>query len=105
MTRIDRWCRGLAIASLLIAMSSSATLIDLGVVTRDTDTGLDWLDLTESGGIGYDGVAFGFGGFLADGWQIANEAQVCDLLSNHGVPMASCPALPAISSLETRTLP
>jgi len=48
-----------AIAAFLGLMAfgvANAAIIDLGNVTRDTGTGLDWLDLTETRGMRWEEV-------------------------------------------------
>ena len=93
MIRSTRRLRhGLAILPmLLVGLPSQAALIDLGNVTRDTDNGLDWLDLTQTQGFTRAEVAGGAGGFLAQGWSIASETQVCGLFSTHANPSTPCP--------------
>lgn len=94
--------KGLAafIAALAIgsAPPASATLlvVDLlapgdGLVTHDTETGLDWLDLTPTRGLSWDDVLGGAGGWVADGWRHANAAEVCDLYDRHGLAPQPCP--------------
>lgn len=55
-----------------------------GLVTRDPETGLDWLDL---GGVttnlSYDDIQGGAGGWLASGWRYATQAEVCALFVAH----------------------
>lgn len=64
-----------------------------GLVTRDTDTGLDWLDLTQTTNLSYDDVVGGAGGWVADGWGYAGTAQVCDLFSKLGSVPSPCPGM------------
>lgn len=82
---------------LILANAAAAVLVqgDLntpgdGLVTRDTDTGLEWLDLTETTNLSYDDVVGGAGGLLAGGWRYATAAQVCDLFEKLG-SAPSCP--------------
>ena len=58
--------------ALLFAVSAGATLIDMGLVTRDTDQGIDWLDLTETDGLSATDALAAFAGF-----QVATSSQVC----------------------------
>lgn len=69
----------------LSTSSAQAILIDNGVTTRDTDTNLDWLDLTQSINRSYNDVAgqFGVGGDYA-GWRHASVAEVTTLFLNAG---------------------
>ena len=80
------------IASAIIASPVSATLIDLGNITRDTTMGLDWLDLTESVDFSFAQIQAGAGGFAAAGWQHATTAEVCALFGNHATAPAPCPS-------------
>lgn len=43
-------------------------------ITFDTDTGLSWLDVTESVGLSYADVEAGAGGFVTEGWR---HATIC----------------------------
>ncbi len=56
----------LVATALILAISSSANaaIIDLGNITRDTGTGLDWLNVTESRNLSYNQVTaqMGIGG-------------------------------------------
>ena len=74
----------IAALALLLSPAANAVLIDAGDITQDTDTGLEWLDLTESAGFSVDDVLAGAGGFLADGWSIAHVADVDQLFINAG---------------------
>jgi len=56
-------------------------------VTLDTDTGLEWLDLTESQGLSYNEVVAGMGaGGTYEGWRYASVAEVYGPLTNAGIP-------------------
>ncbi len=46
----------LTTASLCLASISSATIIDKNYFTRDTESGLDWLDVTKTVGQSFDTV-------------------------------------------------
>jgi hypothetical protein len=64
------------------------------LVTRDTSTGLDWVDLTESTGLSFNQIQAGAGGFLADGWRHGTGGQVCAVMSAVVSPLsppARCP--------------
>jgi len=74
----------LMLLASLLALPAAAELLEIdlaapgdGLVTRDTATALDWLDLTESAGLSFADVEAGAGGFTADGWRYATEAEVC----------------------------
>ena len=87
-----------AVAILATPDRASAVLIvtDLltpgdGWVTRDTETDLDWLDVFLTQNLSYDDVQGGAGGWIADGWRHATEAEVCDLFERHGLVPVPCP--------------
>ncbi len=62
------------------------------LITRDTETGLDWLDLTETTGLSYDDVGAGSGNtWAANGWRHATTPEVCDLLLKLGLGPTPCP--------------
>jgi hypothetical protein len=95
-------------SALLLAFPAEAQLesIDLmspgdGLVTRDTQTGLEWLDLTLTAG---QSVAYWLGsncngvpecppgGWFQAGWRIAVASEVCDLLNQiDSDPDPPCP--------------
>lgn len=66
---------------MLLGAPASATLLDLGSITRDTASGLDWLDVSESVGFTFDEIEAGVGGFGQAGWRHANTAEVCGLFT------------------------
>lgn len=76
--------RTLALTSLLfLPIFSHATIVDLGTITRDTETGLDWLDVTETRGLSYNQVTAQMGvGGAYEGWRYATASEV-DLLITH----------------------
>ena len=55
------------------------------LLTRDTATGLDWLDLTQTVGLSYTAVAGGAGGWTALGFGFASVTQVATLFANAGL--------------------
>jgi hypothetical protein len=66
---------------LLAPVPARAVLIDLGNSTVDTDTGLEWLDLTLTDGLSFND-ALGTNFVLVDGYQHATAAQVNTLWLN-----------------------
>src|SRR5262245_7557925 len=73
-------------ALALYAPPATATLIPVegGLVTRDTNSGLDWLDLSLTAGITYNQIMAGAGGWLADGWRYATGAELCSMVRSEG---------------------
>jgi len=89
----------LLLSCFLIAGTSNAALISMndsifgdGSVTKDTDTNLDWLDLTISTNrsygdlVGSDGSSEFIVGGDFEGWRYASLLEVQTLLANHGFP-------------------
>ena len=75
----------------LAGADGSAALIDFGDFTRDTSTGLDWLDVTLTQNKTTNVILGGWGGYIDAGWSYASEAQVCALFGALGDPISSCP--------------
>lgn len=75
---------------LLISLPANSALIDLGPVTRDTSTNLDWLDLTETNGRSYNDVSseLRVGGEF-EGWRHATSEEALTLWANFGLPVPS----------------
>lgn len=88
-----------AICSLLAASGASANLIQVdlatpgdGLVTRDTSTGLDWLNLSLTTNLSYDDVMAGVGNsWLAQGWRYATTGEVCGLATEQLGAPTPCP--------------
>ena len=83
--------------ALLVGSRAAAELVEIdlvtpgdGLVTRDTVTGLDWLDLTETTLLSYTDVVTGAGGYTAAGWRHATGDEVCALFANELAPVP-CP--------------
>jgi hypothetical protein len=80
---------GLIIAAIA-PQSAQATLLgrDLnaigdGLLTRDTVTGLDWLDVTQTKGRSFDEVLAGFGNYTTQqGFRFATTSEVSSLFSS-----------------------
>jgi hypothetical protein len=65
---------------LSVSTLANATLIDNGDYTTDTESGLDWLDWTETVN---DTQAEALLEFSGDGWRIATSSEAQDLFENH----------------------
>jgi hypothetical protein len=94
MTRITAFVTASAV--LWLSISAGATLIEVdlaasgdGLITRDTDTGLDWLDLNLTLNLSYDEVAADIGVGLPAGFRYATESEVIALFAGAGVPVPS----------------
>ena len=75
-------------AALLGASAvASAFPVDFGYFSRETSTGLDWLDVRATAGISYNDVRAGAGGWTNSGWRYASGAEVRHLFEAAlGVP-------------------
>lgn len=71
--------------SLAVSMSANASIVDLGNITRDTDTGLEWLDVTETRGLSFNQVTAKMGkGGIYEGWRYATMAEFDQLITDFG---------------------
>ncbi|HEY9068480.1 MAG TPA: PEP-CTERM sorting domain-containing protein [Burkholderiaceae bacterium] len=67
--------------------AAQAQLIDHGLTTLDTQTGLEWLDLSASTGLSFAQVSAGFGvGGAFEGYRYATSSEVSHLLGDFGLP-------------------
>ena len=75
----------LAASILLVSGQANAALIDNGILTTDTTSGLDWLDLTETKGLSYDYVysQLSIDG-IYEGWRYATVAETSYLFQQFG---------------------
>ncbi|HVP13991.1 MAG TPA: hypothetical protein VMS88_00525, partial [Terriglobales bacterium] len=70
--RLAPWLAAVALAGSAHADLVAADLFSAGdgLVTRDTDSGLDWLDLPGlTTNLSYDAIQGGAGGWIAGGWR------------------------------------
>jgi len=69
----------------VVTFNASAVLVDNGDFTTDTRTGLDWLDITQTGGASYNDVTAQLGvGGLFEGWVYASSTQVSEFFTSAG---------------------
>lgn len=90
-----------AVLSLTLALAppAGAALIEVdlftagdGLLTRDTATGLEWLDLTATTGRSYQQVLADVGGWRSLGFRHATGTEVCAFFAAHAfAPGPSCP--------------
>ena len=72
-----------------------------GLLTYDSASGLEWLDLTETYSLfGRDVLANISGGGIWDGFHIATREEVSSLWSNAGIPFFGGPARPLYNSVS-----
>ena len=88
-------------AGLLFANPASAALIEQdlfaagdGLITFDDQTGLEWLDLTETTNLSYNDVETDGGGWLSLGFRHATGAEVCDLMAAYAAFDPGCSGSP-----------
>ncbi len=72
------------IAIILGNSSINAAIIDNNTFTTDTNSGLDWMDVTETSGISYDEVSVQLGvGGTYEGWRYATDIEFNTLVGNY----------------------
>jgi len=86
--------------ALLLAGAARAELMEAsfyvagdGLVTRDTESGLEWVDPTVTAGLSYEQVSNNALGLIAGGWRYATTGEVCELLGHMGFAPAPCPGV------------
>jgi len=85
------WKLATITTALVLSTSVNAALIDNGLLTTDTESGLNWLDLTETNGMTFKEVSsqLSIGGQF-EGYRYASTAEVVDLWSrNFGIDLNS----------------
>lgn len=79
------WKLAITSTAIVLSTSANAALISNGSFTTDTDTGLDWLDLTQTVSTDYsDVVSQMSAGGQFEGWTLASRDQVITFLGNAG---------------------
>ena len=61
---------------LTVGYGAQAALVDNGGFTSDTDTGLDWADLSATAGLSYNDAGTVFDTYEGGGWRYATDAEV-----------------------------
>ena len=89
--KIRRLMPLLVVMMLGMVAPARATLISMndpfygvGSITRDTNTGFDWLDLTKSTNFSINDILGGAGSFLAQGFNLATLTQVEAMYTSGG---------------------
>jgi hypothetical protein len=59
------------------------TRLDHGTYSSDSNSGLDWLDVTQTSGITFSAMNDGAGGWLNNGWRYATGSEVSDLFTTY----------------------
>ena len=74
------------IVFLISSLSANTAILDLGKITRDTDTGLNWLDVSESSGLSHNEVlGLMSSGERFSGYRHAKLIEVQQLFVNAGI--------------------
>lgn len=99
MSVLKRFLAHGAFAALALAGTAQAAPVSLGslsnadssfgseTVTRDSNTGLEWLDLGLTTDYSYDSISaqWGLGGAF-EGWRMATKTEVNTMVANAGLP-------------------
>ncbi len=102
----------MAVGVIMVGMAGAAdaTLISMdldyngdNLITRDTETGLDWLDLTVTRNLSINQVLNGASGnnFIGDGWRYASIIDVHTFLNNAGLSLGAFTGATAYYIYET----
>jgi len=91
------WKLASIVTTLALSTNLNAELISVdwhsagdNLITRDTVSGLDWLDLTETAGLSYNYVQSQLGaGGAYEGMRYAYYAEVIGLITQFGLPIGS----------------
>lgn len=101
------WIAWSALALLVALPGAGAAeilLLDLEVpgdnlIKRDTETGLDWLDLAATSvalgeaGISVNDILADAGGWISQGFRYATSAEICGFFEHLGLVPTPCPGL------------
>ena len=87
----------LAATALVLSTNVNASIISTdwqtvgdNLITHDTVSGLDWLDLTETNNLSYNAVVSELGaGGVYEGFRVATSAEVVALWSNFGIDLSA----------------
>jgi hypothetical protein len=71
-----------ACLAVLLAAPAQGALIQNGMITTDTESGLEWLNLAETRGLSYNQAA---AAFLPAGWRFATTMEVNDVRVKAGL--------------------
>lgn len=86
-------CAGLAGGARAKLVEASFWVPGDGLITRDTTSGLEWVDPTVTAGLSYAEVSANALGLVAGGWRYATTAEVCGLMLEMGLAPAPCPGI------------
>jgi hypothetical protein len=75
----------LLLTLLLALTNANASLTDLGDITLDTATSLEWLDITQSLGVSAKSIIDGTSPLASQGWTLATLSQIGTLFEHAGI--------------------
>ncbi|MBE9529381.1 MAG: PEP-CTERM sorting domain-containing protein [Proteobacteria bacterium] len=88
--------------SVAFTGTAKAAFIDGGLFTTDTDTSLDWKDLTETNGLTYNYVSTQFGtGGAYEGWRYATLSEFQAMIVQFGFAITYLNEGPVSSATQT----
>ena len=91
MRVLSAFLRGCVLVCWLFATSPvAAELLDMGDFTRDTESGLDWLDVPITAGLSPNDILNDELGLMSAGWRYATGSELCGLF-NAGVELPPVP--------------
>ena len=75
----------LGVAALLSVgvAGANAEFVDHGTYSTDSNTGLDWLDLTQTSGTTFSAINDGSGGWVNNGWRYATGSELSYLFTTY----------------------
>ncbi len=71
------------LAALCSLSPANAAFLDHGTYSTDSNTGLAWLDVTQTAGISFSDMQNGAGGWLSSGWRYATGLEVSNLFTTY----------------------
>lgn len=94
-----------------LPMPGYAALIEMdyltpgdGLITRDTQSGLEWLDITQTFGLTFDEILQGTGNsWYADGWRFATTDEVSAMIYNYAGVLVGCEGCPSYAAIPEGT--
>lgn len=99
----------LACASLPVSGYASLVEMDFltpgdGLITRDTQSGLEWLDITQTFGFTFDEILQGTGNsWYAQGWRFATTGEVSAMVYSYTGLLVGCESCPSYSPVSEST--
>ena len=99
----------LSFSSLPISGYASLVQMDFltpgdGLITRDTQSALEWLDITQTFGFTFDEILQGIGNsWYAEGWRFATTGEVSSMIYDYAGVLVGCDGCPSYSPIPEST--